>query len=225
MAANEIPLNVYIDLSKAFDSLNHKILLSKLKFYAVTGLSLDLLYSYLSNRKQCTLYNTFSDFIGIKQSVPQGSILGPLLFSIYINDLPSSSNLFGWYADDTTLFCSIDKLNRNDRNIVINEQLDKVSTWMKSNTIVLNSKKTKHMLFHKHNKVVPTLELKINDSSIDQVSTFNFLGLHINSQLTWQTHIDEIFKKISRVIGLIYKLQYILPRIILLSLYNTLILP
>ena len=166
MDANEIPLNVYIDLSKAFDSLNHKILLSKLKFYGVTGLSLDLLYSYLSNRKQCTLYNnTFSDFIGIKQGVPQGSILGPLLFSIYINDLPSS-NLFGFlmYADDTTLFCSIDKLNRNDRDIVINEHLDKVSTWMKSNKLVLNSKKTKYMLFHKHNKIVPTSELKINDS-------------------------------------------------------------
>ena len=81
------------------------------------------------------------------------------------------------------------------------------------------------MLFHKHYKIVPTLELKINDSSIDQVSTFNFLGLHINSQLTWQTHIDENSKKISRVIGLIYKLQYILPQKILLSLYNTLILP
>ena len=87
------------------------------------------------------------------------------------------------YADDTTLFCSIDKLNRNDKYIVINEHLDKVSTWMKSNKLVLNSKKTKYMLFHKHNKVVPTFELKINDSSIDQVSTFNFLGLHINSQL------------------------------------------
>ena len=117
------------------------------------------------------------------------------------------------YADDTTLFCSIDKLNRNDRNIVA-EHLDKVSTWMKSNKLVLNYKKTKYMymLFHKHNKVVPNLELKINDSSIDQVSTFNFLGLHINSQLTWQTHIDEISKKISHVIGLIYKLQYILPQ-------------
>ena len=73
MDANEIPLNVYIDLSKAFDSLNHKILPSKLKFYVVTSLSLDLLYSYLSNRKQCMLYNnTFSDFIDIKQGVPQG---------------------------------------------------------------------------------------------------------------------------------------------------------
>ena len=83
---------------------------------------------YVSNRKQCSLYNnTFSDFIGIKQGVPQGSILGPLLFSIYINDLLSSSNLFDFlmYGDDITLFCSIDQLNRNDRNVVINEHLDK----------------------------------------------------------------------------------------------------
>ena len=162
----------------------------------------------------------------MKQGVPQGSSLGPLLFSIYINDLPSSSNLFGFlmYTDDTTLFCSIDKLNRNDRNIVTNEHLDKVSTWMKSNKLVLYSKKTKYMLFHNYNSLVPTLELKINESSFDQVSTFNFLGLHINSQLTWQTHIVEISKKISCIIGLIHKLQYILLQKIILSLYNTLIL-
>ena len=89
------------------------------------------------------------------------------------------------YADDTTPFCSIVKLNRNDKNTFINKHLGKVSTWMKSNKLVLYSKKTKYMLFHKHNKLVPTLDLKINDSSIDQVSTFNFLGLHRNSQLTW----------------------------------------
>ena len=96
---------------------------------------------------------------------------------------------------------------------------------MKSNKLVLNSRKTKYMLFHKHNKVVPNLDLNINGSTIDQVSTFKFLGLHINSQLTWQTHINEISKRISRVIGLLYKMQNILPKNILLSLYNTLILP
>ena len=79
------------------------------------------------------------------------------------------------------------------------------------------------MLFHKHNKAVPTLEFKINDSSIDRVSTFSFHGLHINSQLTWQTHIDEISRKIFRVIGLIYKLQYKLPKKILLSFFHKLI--
>ena len=81
------------------------------------------------------------------------------------------------------------------------------------------------MLFHKHNKIVPNLNLNINGSTIDQVSTFMFLGLHINSQLTWQPHINEISKSTSRVIGLLYKMQHILPKNILLSLYNTLILP
>ena len=88
---------------------------------------------------------------------------------------------------------------------------------MKSNKLVLNSRKTKYMLFHKHNKVMPNLDLNINGSTIDQVSTFKFLGLHINSQLTWQTHINEISKRISRVIGLLYKMQNILPKHILLS--------
>ena len=146
---------------------------------------------------------------------------------MYINDLPSSSNLFEFlmYADDTTLYCSIDKLATNNINNVINEHLDKVNVWMNSNKLVLNSKKTKYMLFHKHNKTVPNLKLSINGLTIDQVTRFNFLGLHLNSQLTCHTHIEEISKKISRVTGKIYKMQNILPSKILLSLYNTLILP
>ena len=142
MDANEIPVNVDIDLSKAFDSFDHNILLSKLKCYGVTGVSLDLMSSYLSNRRQCTQFNTtLSKFLDIKQD--QGSISGPLLFSIYSNDLPSSSNLFEFlmYADDTTLYCSIDKLATHNINNVINEHLDKVNVWMKSNKLVLNSKK------------------------------------------------------------------------------------
>ena len=125
------------------------------------------------------------------------------------------------YADDTTLYCSIGKLATNNIN---NEHLDKVNVWMNSNKLVLNSKKTKYMLFHKHNKTVPNLKLSINSRTIDQVTRFYFLGLHLNSQLTWHTHIEEISKKIPRVTGITYKMQNILPSKILLSLYNTLIL-
>ena len=127
--------------------------------------------------------------------------------------IPSSSNLFEFlmYADDTTLYCSIDKLATHNINNVINEHLDKVNVWMNSNKLVLNSKKTKYMLFHKHNKTLPNLKLSINGRTIDLVTRFNFLGLHLNSQLTWHTHIEEISKQKFRVTGIIYKMQNIQP--------------
>ena len=107
-----IPINVYIDLSKAFDTLNHNILLSKLQYYGITGCSTDLLCSYLSGRCQFVAYNgSKSEELPIDIGVPQGSVLGPFLFLIYINDLPHVSNVFKMvlmYADDTTLFCNID---------------------------------------------------------------------------------------------------------------------
>ena len=90
------------------------------------------------------------------------------------------------YADDTTLYCSIDKLATNNINIVINEHLEKVNVGMNSNKLVINSKKTKYMSFHKHNKTLPNLNLSINGRTIDQVTRLNFLGLNLNSQLTWQ---------------------------------------
>ena len=106
-----IPINVYIDLSKAFDTLNHNILLSKLQYYGITGCSNDLVCSYLSGRSQFVEYNgSKSEELPIDTGVPQGSVLGPLLFLIYINGLPHVSNVFKMvmYADDTTLFCNID---------------------------------------------------------------------------------------------------------------------
>ena len=106
-----IPINVYIDQSKAFDTLNHNILLSKLQYYGITGCSTDLLCSYLSGRCQFVAYNgSKSEELPIDIGVPQGSVLGPFLFLIYINDLPHVSNVFKMvmYADDTTLFCNID---------------------------------------------------------------------------------------------------------------------
>ena len=222
------PLNIYLDLSKAFDTLNHDILLSKLKYYGVSGISHNLLLTYLSNRKQFVQFESSkSDLLSINQGVPQGSILGPLLFIIYINDLPSSCRLFDclMYADDTTLFCSLDSINLENRERIINNELQNVSNWLVSNKLTLNVNKTKYMMFYKHPKVVAPLNIKINNNTISRVNTFNFLGLHLNSNLSWNTHITMISKKITRVTGLLYKLKYIFPKNILLSLYNTLILP
>ena len=132
-----IPVNIYIDLSKAFDTLNHEILLSKLNYYGISGLENNLLRSYLTDRSQ---YVDFNGLLScsklITTGVPQGSILGPLLFLIYINDLTAASHVFDMimYADDTTLYCN---LNQNTSETVINRGLDNVYNWLTTNTLSL----------------------------------------------------------------------------------------
>ena len=141
-------MNIYIDLSKAFDTLNHDILFAKLSHYGICGSENDLFRNYLSNRYQYVEYNgAKSDTKLITTGVPQGSILGPLLFIIYINDLPLVSNMFDMlmYADDTTLYCNTNQLFSDD---AINRELHKISNWLSSNKLSLNVKKTKCMIFH-----------------------------------------------------------------------------
>ena len=132
-----MPVNVFLDLSKAFDTLDHEILLSKLKFYGVCDSWNNLFRSYLSNRFQFVdLNGSKSSLKKIYTGVPQGSILGPLLFLIYINDLPSVSDLLNMlmYADDTTLYCNITEVDE----LTINNELQKNTDWLSSNKLSLN---------------------------------------------------------------------------------------
>ena len=219
------PITIFIDLSKAFDTLNHKILLKKLQYYGICGLENELFGSYLSDRKQYVEYNGIrSDILNISTGVPQGSILGPLLFLIYINDLPCASKLFHMlmYADDTTLYCNIDHTTHSQ---ILNQELSNIYDWLSANKLSLNVAKTKYMLFHTINKKLPTLTLKINDLEIERVTHFNFLGLIIDCQLNWKKHVDHISIKISKAIGIMHRLKTIYPEHILLNLYTALILP
>ena len=145
---NEYSVAIFLDLSKAFDMVNHKILLSKLEFYGVRGLPLQWFNSYLSNRKQYVSYNgSNSCHLNISCGVPQGSILGPLLFLVFINDLHNvSENLFFiLFADDSNLL--LNGPNLNDLCRQMNTELINVVNWFKMNKLCLNVKKTNFMVF------------------------------------------------------------------------------
>jgi hypothetical protein len=175
------PVNIYLDLSQAFDTLDHEILIKKLEYYGLHDGSLKLMKNYLSNRKQYVdLDGTNSDMLHLSTGVPQGSILGPLLFIIYINDIAHASKLFNFtiYADDNTLSTTLEVVIGNyvNQNIsdVFNKELSLVSTWLKLNNLSLNVTKSKYMIFHKKKKNVKSLTLKIDDIVIDRVEEFNF---------------------------------------------------
>ena len=183
----DVPVAIFLDLSKAFDTLDHLILLKKLSFLGIKNKTLDLFKNYLNGRKQyVNVYNIHSHLQTIKTGVPQGSILGPLLFLIYINDISNASNFSDMikYSDDATIYKSIEKSNLDTSLANINTELDKIADWLQLNKLSLNVKKSKHIVFHNRWKRVPDLNLEIDGNTIDKTSEFIFLGLTINENLT-----------------------------------------
>jgi len=221
------PVNVYIDLSKAFDTLNFNILLYKLHYYGVTGAAFELLKSYLTDRKQYVKYNTIeSNLTYIKTGVPQGSILGPLLFSIYINDLVITSNTFKFlmYADDTTIYFNLEDFSNDNLEDDVTNELNKINTWLRQNRLSLNAEKTKCMVFHTHQKHVRPVTFSIDGEPIEQVHYFKFLGIMFDEHLTWKNHINMVTSKLSKINGILSRVKHIFPQHALLSIYNSLFL-
>ena len=173
----------FLIYQKAFDTIDHTILLHKLRFYGLDGASLLLFQSYLSNRRQYVEIDEMqSETLPVKIRVPQGSILGPVLFTTYINDFPQVSNIFNFimYADDTlssTLnqFTCSTQLKTKSVESVINYELGKVIECVNINKLSLNKEKSKYMIFHVPRKETQTLTLKIDNTNIEQVDEFNFL--------------------------------------------------
>lgn len=218
---------IFLDLSKAFDTINHEILLKKLNFYGIRGKPLKWIENYLQDRKQFVDFNgTHSEMFDITCGVPQGSILGPLLFLIYINDVCNTSKIvhFTLFADDTNILYTSKDLN--NYNSKLNEELKKLSLWFKTNKLSVNIKKTNYMIFRNSKRKKTTQsQIQIDGTMVDKVDETKFLGIIIDDQLKWKSHISHICSKVSKGIGIIWRIRYLLPTSAVKSLYYTLIYP
>ena len=192
---------LFLDLSKAFDMVNHTILNTKLKALGVKESTLEWFCSYLNNRQQHTVVDSsLSDPVHMTSGVPQGSILGPLLFVCYTNDLPNFCENLGpfIYADDTTLLATGDSLDELD--IKIQSDFDNLNNWFKVNHLSVNPKKSKLMVFCRDRSRFKGSHLTVHsgDTLIETVDNFKYLGVHLDSHLSFDTHIDKLITKVNQ---------------------------
>ena len=198
--------SVMLDFSAAFDVIDHEILAAKLRAYSFDSTAISWLVSYLTGRKQQVFFNgSLSDCKDVVSGVPQGSSLGPLLFTIFTNDLPlvlRKASLVS-YADDTTLYMAsstVEKLSDE-----LNKELELVLRWVKNNKMILNTSKTKSILFGTQSMLQsnPKLNLLLDKTEVLQVDEVKLLGVTIDKKLSWSSHITNITKKMGSAIAVI----------------------
>jgi hypothetical protein len=224
-------MGLFIDVSKAFDSLSHHILLDKLYSYGFRGTAYLWFSSYLSERYQYVNINNSASSLKLNAyGIPQGSILGPILFLLYINDLPNVSNIvrFILFADDTT--CLIPCCRNNNNTLLFNNECNLISCWFQFNRLVLNLKKCKCVYFSlcNHNSLnIP--DILLNNHAIECVNSVKFLGCYVDHRMDWHDHINYVSMCLSKGIAMIRFIHYFPPFIkkviifcLLVSVYNIL---
>lgn len=218
-------LGLFVDFRKAFDTVHHSVLLEKLNNYGVRGVANRLIQNYLTDRYQYVAINQeTSPRARVNKGVPQGSILGPLLFIVYVNNLcsiPDSPKLI-MYADDTNIFFAGSSISQLEKSV--NTYLNKLSSWIKLNKLRLNASKTKYILFAPINKPRNiSLSVSFEGQTLEQVKVQKFLGVWFQEDLSWNEHINKLAADLSRSVGCMYKLCPLLPLWLKKALYYTLI--
>src|SRR6218665_1721580 len=225
-------IGIFLDLAKAFNTVDHKILLTKLKFYGIRGTTLQWFLNYLTSRSQQVYCNgvtvALSSFKHINSGVPQGSNLGPLLFLLYINDLPKATKALKLvlFADNTNAFYSHESLSVLKE--IINSDLELLEEWFRTNRSSLNTKKSCYIIFSslkKRRDGQNANYVMLDGSCMNQVTTTKFLGIYIDHYLTWVDHLKIISNKVTKNIGIMRKIAHFLLSKILTSLYYTFIYP
>lgn len=221
---------VLVDLSKAFDTVDHTILLKKLNMYGFNNIPLDWFKSYLDDRQQCCMANGIqSDFKPITTGVPQGSILGPLLFLLYINDLPNclTSTTPGMYADDTQITASAETVNEVENTL--NSDLKNLHTWLCANKLSVNSTKTEFIIIasnYRLNQFITDPKVELNNEAIKRVTKSKLLGVMVDDKLLWDAHVNEIIiPKVLKGLRMLRQLRDLLPLPNLIQVYNALVSP
>ena len=224
----EYTIAAFIDLKKAFDTVNHKILLEKLYYAGIKNSTLNWIENYLYGRFQRTICNgSISELRSVTCGVPQGSILGPLFFILYINDIQFilGENNYQLYADDTVIYCSDKSANLAEEKLQY--LMNKFSTWCVQNTLTINTKKTKIVVFGTRNKInnVDIINVRINNENIQTVPTYKYLGLNLDQTLNFKYHLGIIINNISFKLYLFSKIRRFLNEKAAIIVYKTMILP
>ena len=216
---------ILLDFRKAFDTVNHQILLRKLEKYGIRGNILEMFQSYLTNRVQFVYVNGCeSDKMQIKCGVPQGSCLGPTLFSLYINDLPDITNFsIRLFADGTVLVMTSNDLQQLKK--AANDEILKIEKWLLHNKLTLNHSKTNYMLFSPQKECGKDFFLSINGQIIHRTAEAKYLGVYLDEKLKWNAHIQHLCKKLSQYCGLFCHLRHNITQKHLLLLYHSLVYP